>query len=193
MAKEQHSFGFQALNQARTASHALGFITGFLGLVTEYSSLNIATHPYGNLFSMVRKAMREMAIINAATVLDKQPTSTGMFQLIAEVRATRPEIKEFCNDLEERLGAHRETFTKAVIFRSNIIAHRSKQLNSREVYEKANLDMKELFEAIEVWFNVAQELSLKLRGQGFWITYDLETDAIQLLKDLAVGQLSLEN
>ena len=137
--------------------------------------------------------MREMAIINAATVLDKQPTSTGMLELIAQVRATRPEIKEFCNDLEKRLEAHRETFKKAVIYRSNIIAHRSKQLKASEVYEKANLEMTDLLKSIEAWFNVAQKLSLKLHGQGFWIIYDLENDAKQLLYDLSIGQAFLKN
>ncbi len=148
-----------------------------------------ATNPYGHLFSIARKAMRDMAIINAASVLDKQVTSTGTIQLITEVRTERSELTDFCEGLENRLDAHRATFAKAVVVRSNIIAHRSKQLTAQQINEKVNLDFNELHKAIEVWFNVAQELSIKLRGRAFWITYDLEADGIQLLKDLAAKNM----
>ncbi len=149
-----------------------------------------AIKPYGNLFSIVSLAMRSMAIINAASVMDKQATSTGSLKLIADVRTERPELTEFCNDLENRLNVHKETFAKSVFVRSNIIAHRSKQLTAQEINEKTSLDLTELAKAIEVWFNVAQELSMKLRGQAFWIEYELEADGIRLLKDLAARHTS---
>ena len=138
---------------------------------------------------MIRKAMREMAIINAATVLDKQQNSTGMFQLIDEVRFAHPEHTDFCNTLEFRLDAHRATFSRAVIYRSNMLAHRSRKLRASQVYEKASIDLKDLTDAIRVWLEVAQDLSLKMRGDIFWITYDFEQSGVQILKDLA----ALEN
>jgi hypothetical protein len=79
--------------------------------------------------------MREMAIVNVASVLEKQKTSTGMRSLILKVQEKNPELNDLCEEAIVQLKQHESTFAKAVIIRSNIIAHRSRQMTYREVHE----------------------------------------------------------
>ncbi|GAA4714903.1 hypothetical protein H9L13_05040 [Sphingomonas lutea] len=190
MVKKHHGIGFQALNQARTATHARDFLAGYRELVVADNALASAFHNYGELFSVARKAMREMAIINTASVLDKQPHSTGMLSLIKEVKVERPDLSELCGELKVRLDAHKATFANAVVIRSNILAHRSKQLTYKEVHEKAALSDEALGAAIEAWLAVAQELSRATRGEVWSATLDAGSAARRLLNDIASGVIS---
>ena len=187
MQRKVHSLGFQALNQARIATHARDFFAGYKSLIITDPKLSMAFGAYSGFFSLARKAMRELAIVNVASVLDKQETSTGMFKLITEVEKERLDLGQLCNDLRTTLLTHRETYCKAVLLRSNIVAHRSRQMTYKEVHDKADLEDEKLSEAINIWRNTAQELSITLRGTYWHPTSDAGEAAGRLLRDIAAG------
>jgi hypothetical protein len=119
---------FGVSNQIRTALDARGFITAYVGFAGVPTGLEDGFRAYRMLFLVARQAMLQMAITNAASVVDGEPTlkegSTGMLMLISHVSAKRPDLSIICDDLKERLAAYHETFDKAMQLREKIVAHK---------------------------------------------------------------------
>lgn len=189
MTSKYHPLALQALNQARASGHAFSYLRGYLGLVVTDDKLGDAYHAYGDLFTIAKKAMKEMAVMNVATVLDRQETSTGMLRLISETKLKYADLHDVCSEMTERMMRFHSVFTKAVKIRSNIIAHRSRQMNFEQVHKMAGLTDQELSGAIDEWVSVSQQLSKLLWGDTWNATVDPMESGRSLIKNIASGMI----
>ena len=188
MRKQDHSLGRQAFNQVRSACHTKQFFEGYSALKNISPEFSQAFSTYSDFFGVARKAMKEMAIINVASVLDKQKNSTGMLKLIDEAQRKQPILTGLCENIKNSLNESRYIFSKAVEIRSNIIAHRSKKISFKEAYDKAELTDSEISAAINKWLKVAQELSQATHGEKWNVNSGPGEAAKRLMHDISVWQ-----